>query len=145
MPVQIFLLDFQNDEEQNASIYGIEAKKTFGDDQQQLRWKNFKQMSGKEMLKHLKDKAPPLLFCVGNPALLNGGGIAVVGSRNVDNAGEMFTRQVARQCVMDGMPVVSGGLSPWGCPIDAFPYRRVWGFGHPEPAEVDRRLSTTVL
>jgi len=59
--------------------------------------------------KHLRDKAPPLLYCAGNPALLNGGGIAVVGSRNVDEAGELFTRKIARQCVMDGMPVVSGG------------------------------------
>lgn len=59
--------------------------------------------------KHLKDKAPPLLYCVGNPDLLTGGGIAVVGSRSVDKTGEMFTRMVARQCVMNGMPVVSGG------------------------------------
>jgi len=59
--------------------------------------------------KHLKDKAPPLLFCIGNPNLLTGGGIAIVGSRNVDKQGELFARQVARQCAMDGMPVVSGG------------------------------------
>ena len=59
--------------------------------------------------KHLKDKAPPLLFCIGNPNLLSGGGIAIVGSRNVDKQGELFARQVARQCAMDGMPVVSGG------------------------------------
>ncbi len=63
----------------------------------------------KHLKKHLKDKAPPLLFCIGNPNLLTGGGIAIVGSRNVDKQGELFARQVARQCAMDGMPIVSGG------------------------------------
>lgn len=57
---------------------------------------------------HLKDKAPPLLFCIGNPDLLTGGGIAVVGSRNVDGNGEMFTRKVARLCAISSVPVVSG-------------------------------------
>src|SRR3989339_576582 len=37
--------------------------------------------------KHLKDKAPPLLFGVGNRSLLKGGGLGIVGSRNVDQAG----------------------------------------------------------
>jgi predicted Rossmann fold nucleotide-binding protein DprA/Smf involved in DNA uptake len=58
---------------------------------------------------HLKDKAPPLLFGVGNRSLLNGGGLAVVGSRNVDQAGEAFARQVAELCACNRMPVVSGG------------------------------------
>ena len=59
--------------------------------------------------KHLKDKAPPLLFGVGNRSLLNGGGLGIVGSRNVDQAGEAFTRQVAELCAYNQMPVVSGG------------------------------------
>ena len=59
--------------------------------------------------KHLKEKAPALLFCIGNPKLLSGGGIAIVGSRNVDSNGTMFTRSIARQCVKDGMNIVSGG------------------------------------
>ena len=59
--------------------------------------------------KHLKDKAPPLLFGAGNRSLLNGGGLAIVGSRNVDQAGEAFTRQVAALCACNRMPVVSGG------------------------------------
>jgi predicted Rossmann fold nucleotide-binding protein DprA/Smf involved in DNA uptake len=58
---------------------------------------------------HLKDKAPPLLFGVGNRSLLSGGGLGIVGSRNVDQAGEAFTRQVAELCAYNGMPVVSGG------------------------------------
>jgi len=59
--------------------------------------------------KHLKEKAPPLLFGVGERSLLNGGGLAMVGSRNVDTIGEVFTREVARSCAENSMPVVSGG------------------------------------
>jgi predicted Rossmann fold nucleotide-binding protein DprA/Smf involved in DNA uptake len=59
--------------------------------------------------KHLKDKAPPLLFGVGNRSLLKGGGLGIVGSRNVDQAGEAFTRQAAELCAYNRMPVVSGG------------------------------------
>jgi len=44
--------------------------------------------------RHLKDKAPPLLFGVGDRSLLRGGGIAVVGSRNVDPDGEEFSREI---------------------------------------------------
>ena len=58
---------------------------------------------------HLKDKAPPLLFGAGNRALLSGGGLAVVGSRNVDQTGEDFTRKAAEFCAYNNMPVVSGG------------------------------------
>ena len=59
--------------------------------------------------KHLKDKAPPLLFGVGDRSLLKGGGLGIVGSRNVDQDGEAFTRQVAELCAHNRMPVVSGG------------------------------------
>lgn len=57
----------------------------------------------------LKDKAPPLLFGAGDRSLLKGGGLCIVGSRNVDQEGEAFTRQVAELCVYNQMPVVSGG------------------------------------
>lgn len=59
--------------------------------------------------KHLKDKAPPLLFGVGERSLLHGGGLAIVGSRNVDQAGESFARDVATLCAESQIPVVSGG------------------------------------
>ncbi len=59
--------------------------------------------------KHIKEKSPPLLFGVGDRALLQGGGLAVVGSRNVDSEGERFTRTVAELCARQGIPVVSGG------------------------------------
>ena len=59
--------------------------------------------------RHLGQKAPALLFGVGDQSLLRGGGIGIVGSRNVDEAGQQFTVQAAEQCVRAGMPVVSGG------------------------------------
>jgi predicted Rossmann fold nucleotide-binding protein DprA/Smf involved in DNA uptake len=59
--------------------------------------------------KHLKRQAPPILFGVGDIGLLSLGGLAIVGSRNVDSQGEAFTKMVAQACVRCGMPVVSGG------------------------------------
>ena len=58
---------------------------------------------------HLKDQAPPLLFGAGDRSLLNGGGLGIVGSRNVDQNGDNFTRQVAELCASNKMPIVSGG------------------------------------
>ncbi len=59
--------------------------------------------------KHLIDKAPPLLFGVGKRLLLTGGGLAVIGSRDVDTEGESFTRHAAKECALNGLSVVSGG------------------------------------
>jgi predicted Rossmann fold nucleotide-binding protein DprA/Smf involved in DNA uptake len=58
---------------------------------------------------HLREQAPAILFFAGEKALLAGGGLAVVGSRDVDAEGEGFTRDVAAWCAKGGMPVVSGG------------------------------------
>ena len=58
---------------------------------------------------HLKKQAPPILYGVGHPGLLQKGGLAVVGSRNVDNNGEQFTRLAVAACSKQGIPIVSGG------------------------------------
>lgn len=58
---------------------------------------------------HLKESAPPLLFGAGDKTLLQGGGLAIVGSRDVDREGEDFTRKVAEICARNRMLVVSGG------------------------------------
>lgn len=63
----------------------------------------------KRYKKHLKDKSPPLLFGIGNRSLLNGGGLSIVGSRNVDKVGESFTKHVAQMCADNQLPVISGG------------------------------------
>jgi len=59
--------------------------------------------------KILKRSAPPLIFGVGNRELLESGGLAVVGSRNVDEEGLEFTRQIAAKCVQGNIQIVSGG------------------------------------
>ncbi|QEK11606.1 SAM-dependent DNA methyltransferase [Crassaminicella thermophila] len=53
--------DKQNDLEQNASILGIEPKKIFNDDQQDLRWKNFKQKGANEMYEIVSKKVFPFI------------------------------------------------------------------------------------
>lgn len=63
----------------------------------------------RRLKKHLSDKSPALLFGVGEQSLLRGGGVGIVGSRDVDEAGRKFTQQVAEQCVRSDIPVVSGG------------------------------------
>ena len=59
--------------------------------------------------RHLKHHSPPLLYGVGDRSRLSGGGLAIVGSRNIDEDGEHFTRHVAQLCAYNGVPVVSGG------------------------------------
>lgn len=60
----------------------------------------------KDKLKHL---APPILYGTGNIALLSNGGLSFVGSRNVDEHGISFTREVASMCVSEKVQVISGG------------------------------------
>jgi predicted Rossmann fold nucleotide-binding protein DprA/Smf involved in DNA uptake len=60
----------------------------------------------KDKLKHL---APPILYGAGNQSLLSKGGMSFVGSRNVDETGIAFTREVARMCVSENVQVISGG------------------------------------
>ena len=57
----------------------------------------------------LKGKAPVVLYGCGEPGLLEAGGLAIVGSRNVDEAGAEFTRDAAKAAAADGLQVVSGG------------------------------------
>ena len=57
----------------------------------------------------LKHQAPVLLFGAGSPVLLQRPGLAVVGSRNIDEAGAAFARQVGRRAAEAHIPVVSGG------------------------------------
>ena len=57
----------------------------------------------------LADAAPPVLFAVGETLLLGRGGVAVVGSRNVDPESAQVAQAVAELAVELGKPVVSGG------------------------------------
>ncbi|HPC80184.1 MAG TPA: DNA-processing protein DprA [Fervidobacterium sp.] len=57
----------------------------------------------------LKYKSPVVLYCSGNPDLFEEEGIAIVGSRNVDEDGMNFAQVVARKCANERLTVISGG------------------------------------
>ena len=57
----------------------------------------------------LKDSAPAVLFYAGEKALLGQPGIAVVGSRHLDDAGKECAMFVGNACGMSGMVLYSGG------------------------------------
>ncbi len=58
---------------------------------------------------HLKAQAPPLLYCIGDPTLVAGVGLAIVGSRDVDADGLETTQRIASEAVQYGITIVSGG------------------------------------
>ena len=60
-------------------------------------------------LRGRKKPAPPVLYGVGDIGLLSDGGLAIVGSRDVDEEALDFCRTVARTCARQEMQVVSGG------------------------------------
>ncbi|MFY9610674.1 MAG: DNA-processing protein DprA [Blastocatellia bacterium] len=60
----------------------------------------------RESLKHV---APPVLFAAGKLALLNKGGVAVVGSRSVDERGKSFAEEIGQKCAGLSVTVISGG------------------------------------
>lgn len=54
-------------------------------------------------------RVPPVVFFLGDPTLLDQPAIAIVGSRDADEAALGFAAEVARQAVGRGYAVVSGG------------------------------------
>ncbi|MEG4965553.1 DNA-processing protein DprA [Microcoleus sp. B6-A1] len=60
----------------------------------------------KQILKHL---APAILYGIGNIKLLGQGGLAIVGSRDIDAEGLDRTQRVAQICAEQEMQVISGG------------------------------------
>jgi predicted Rossmann fold nucleotide-binding protein DprA/Smf involved in DNA uptake len=58
--------------------------------------------------KRLKYLAPPVLFGVGDRQLLKGGGMAIVGSRDVDETSAKFSRELGSHCARQGIQVISG-------------------------------------
>lgn len=60
----------------------------------------------KQILQHL---APAILYGIGNIKLLSQGGLAIVGSRDVDEAGLDRTQKIAQACAAEEIQVVSGG------------------------------------
>ena len=63
----------------------------------------------KRLKTRLKDDSPPLLYGCGAAAILDAGGLAVVGSRNVDGALVEYAGDVGRLAAKAGYAIVSGG------------------------------------
>lgn len=63
----------------------------------------------KRLRTHLKDDAPPLLYGCGEMRILSSGGLAVVGSRNVDDELIAYTEKVGSLAANAGRALVSGG------------------------------------
>ena len=63
----------------------------------------------KRLKTHLKEDAPALLYGCGEAGLLDSGGLAVVGSRNVDDDLIAYTEKVGRLAADAGRGLVSGG------------------------------------
>lgn len=59
--------------------------------------------------RRLKTDSPPLLFGCGNPKLLGGGGIAVVGSRDATEEDLAFASWLGGVAAAQGLSIVSGG------------------------------------
>ena len=57
----------------------------------------------------LKEKAPAVLYGCGDHTLLNAGGLAVVGSRHVDEDILEYTNQIGNLAASAGRTIVSGG------------------------------------
>jgi predicted Rossmann fold nucleotide-binding protein DprA/Smf involved in DNA uptake len=62
----------------------------------------------KRLKERLRSRAPVLLYGVGDIALLDRGGLAVVGSREADEAVSLFTNTLAERCAKEGITVISG-------------------------------------
>src|SRR5258708_39962463 len=61
------------------------------------------------MKSRVREDAPPILYGCGDPALLETGGLAVVGSRHVDEEIIHYTEHVGRLSADAQRTIVSGG------------------------------------
>ncbi len=81
-----------------------------------------------------------MLFGSGPASMLSGGGVAIVGSRDADEAAVAFTERLASAVARGGTPVVSGGARG----IDAVAMRAAFDAGGSVvgvvPEGVERRL-----
>jgi DNA processing protein len=63
----------------------------------------------RRMKSRMGSAAPPVLYGCGNPDLLNTGGVAIVGSRNIGEDLVQYTESVGRLAGQANVTVVSGG------------------------------------
>jgi DNA processing protein len=62
----------------------------------------------KRLKSKLREQAPPILYGCGERALLDKGGLAVVGSRKITEALQDYTEQIGALAAAAKMPIVSG-------------------------------------
>ena len=60
------------------------------------------------LAKTLDDNAPPLLFCLGDKKLLNAKNVAIIGARDVTDAGIEYARDITEKLTQKGFNIVSG-------------------------------------
>ncbi len=58
---------------------------------------------------HLRDDAPPVIYGCGDAGILDTGGLAVVGSRQVDDTLLQYTAGIGRLAAQSGRTLISGG------------------------------------
>lgn len=69
----------------------------------------------KRLKTKLRDQAPPILYGCGERALLDKGGLAVVGSRKITETLKDYTEQVGALAASAKMPIVSGAARGIDC------------------------------
>lgn len=63
----------------------------------------------KRLKQKLKQKSPAILYGIGNMELLSAGGLAIVGSRDINDLEIDYTQRLAKTCAQEGIQVISGG------------------------------------
>jgi len=63
----------------------------------------------KYLKRKLREKMPPVLFYAGDITLAGKIGIAIVGSRDVDDAGMLFAKDLAKKATNEKLIIYSGG------------------------------------
>ena len=63
----------------------------------------------KKLKSILKKYSPPVIYYCGDLSLANKVGIGIVGSRNIDEDGEGFTKQLAKKATEENLVIFSGG------------------------------------
>ncbi len=63
----------------------------------------------KRLKQKLKYQAPAIIYGVGNKKLLSQGGLAIVGSRDIDDSGLEYTQKLTQTCAQQKIQVISGG------------------------------------
>ena len=61
-----------------------------------------------QLAKTLNDNAPPLLFCLGDKNLLNAKNVAIIGARDITDAGIQYAKDITEVLTQKGFNIVSG-------------------------------------